>query len=429
MTAESPSAQTDEFAIEVSHVSKTFAMHADRRSSLKERFVRGAAKRLHVFHALEDVSFSIKKGTTFGLIGHNGSGKSTMLKMLAGVYRPTSGEVMVASKVDALLEVGAGFHGELTGRENIYLNGTILGRSKKQIDDSLEWIIDFADIGGFIDEPVKVYSSGMTVRLGFATAVAVEPSILIVDEIIAVGDEEFQRKCFDLMRSLRDRGTTIALVTHSLSLAAEMCDEVVWLDHGRVQMVGDAQEVVSAYLTSVNEKEARKRSGLSDEEGNQEGGAYKLNQGTGECRMTRVELIDDSGSIQPFITYGRAVTLRVHVRAEKELHDVELGLAFTTDGGVALAGPNSRAAGVLYTLPAGDSYVDYRIDPFPFQSSRLWLTTCFVRDGHIYDLSDRRTPLMVRADRAISEPGLVTLPPGTWSQDAGRPATQGEQEK
>ena len=183
-----------------------------------------------------------------------------MLKILAGVYRPTKGEVSVSSKVDALLEVGAGFHGELTGRENIYLNGSILGRSRRQIDESLDWIIEFADIGDFIDEPVKVYSSGMTVRLGFATAVAIKPTILIVDEIIAVGDEEFQRKCFDLMRELRDKGTTIALVTHSLSLATEMCDEIVWLDHGRVQMVGSADKVVSAYLTAVNEKEARKRS-------------------------------------------------------------------------------------------------------------------------------------------------------------------------
>lgn len=250
----------DEYAIEVEHVSKTFTMHADRRDSLKERFVRGSSRDSHVFRALDDVSFRVRKGTTFGLIGHNGSGKSTMLKILAGVYRPTKGEVSVSSKVDALLEVGAGFHGELTGRENIYLNGSILGRSRRQIDESLDWIIEFADIGDFIDEPVKVYSSGMTVRLGFATAVAIKPTILIVDEIIAVGDEEFQRKCFDLMRELRDRGTTIALVTHSLSLATEMCDEIVWLDHGRVQMVGTADKVVSAYLTAVNEKEARKRS-------------------------------------------------------------------------------------------------------------------------------------------------------------------------
>ena len=407
----------DEYAIEVEHVSKAFTMHADRRDSLKERFVRGSSRDSHVFRALDDVSFRVKKGTTFGLIGHNGSGKSTMLKILAGVYRPTRGEVSVSSKVDALLEVGAGFHGELTGRENIYLNGSILGRSRRQIDESLDWIIEFADIGDFIDEPVKVYSSGMTVRLGFATAVAIKPTILIVDEIIAVGDEEFQRKCFDLMRELRDKGTTIALVTHSLSLATEMCDEIVWLDHGRVQMVGSADKVVSAYLTAVNEKEARKR---SEEAGEfPEDDQYKMNQGTGECRMTRVEVLDDDGAALPFISYGRPATLRIHVRAREELHDVELGLGFTTDGGVTVAGPNSRAAGTLYTLGVGDAFVDYRIDSVVFQPGRLWLTTCFVRDGHIYDLSDRRTELIVRADQTMDEPGLVTLPRGTWSGSPG----------
>lgn len=244
----------DEYAIEVSNVTKTFTMHADRRDTFKERFVRGRSQHKQEFRALDSVSFKIKKGTTFGLIGHNGSGKSTMLKMLAGVYRPTDGEIMVSDKVDALLELGAGFHGELTGRENIYLNGAILGRSRKQIEESIDWIIDYADIGHFIDEPVKVYSSGMTVRLGFAVAVAIRPTILIVDEIIAVGDEEFQRKCFDYMRELRHSGTTIALVTHSLSLAQEMCDEVVWLDHGKVKQVGPADDVVSAYLRAVNER-------------------------------------------------------------------------------------------------------------------------------------------------------------------------------
>ncbi|SDN23614.1 ABC-2 type transport system ATP-binding protein/lipopolysaccharide transport system ATP-binding protein [Actinomyces ruminicola] len=412
----------DGLAIEVRGVSKHFTLHADRRDSLKERFVRGRSRDTHVFRALDDVSFAVKRGITFGLVGHNGSGKSTMLKILAGVYRPNEGEVMVSSKVDALLEVGAGFHGELTGRENIYLNGAILGRTKKQIDDSIDWIINFADIGDFIDEPVKVYSSGMTVRLGFAAAVAIEPEILVVDEIIAVGDEEFQRKCFDLMRQLRDRGTTIVLVTHSLSLATEMCDEVVWLDHGKVQMVGDADEVVSAYLTSVNEKEARQRALEQPEEEFPEDDQYKLNQGNGDCRMTGVELLDGDLDEVSFATYGKPLTVRVHVNAKKDLHDVELGLGFSTDGGVTIAGPNSKAAGTLYSLRPGDSFIDYKIDQVVFQPGRLWLTTCFVRDGQIFDLSDRRTELIVRADRTMDEPGLVTLAPGQWSKRPGLPA-------
>lgn len=361
------------------------------------------------------------------MIGHNGSGKSTMLKILAGVYRPTSGEVSVAEKVDALLELGAGFHGELTGRENIYLNGAILGRSHRDIEESIDWIIDYADIGDFIDEPVKVYSSGMTVRLGFAVAVAVRPRILIVDEIIAVGDEEFQRKCFDYMRELRDSGTTIALVTHSLSLAKEMCDEVVWLEHGKVKQIGESEPVVSAYLRSVNEKEARKRAeekaaaGDSFEDDDQ----YKMNQGNGDCRMTKVEYLDNAGGMLPFLTSDHPATIRVHVKAKKDLHDVELGMAFVTDGGVVIAGPNSRASGITYTIKQGETFIDYRMPQVILQPGRYWLTTCFVRDGQMFDYSDRQTEMVVHADSISDEPGLITLPEGTWSSLAGRPLIDG----
>ncbi len=246
-------------AISVENVSKTFVLHSERRDSVKERFVRGGSKGKQLFRALEDVSFEVPRGSTFGLIGHNGSGKSTMLKVLAGVYRPNAGRVMVDGRVSALLELGAGFHGELSGRENIYLNGAILGLGKRQIEQSIDRIIDFAGLDEFIDSPVKVYSSGMYVRLGFAVAVTLDPEILIVDEIIAVGDEEFQRKCFDYLFELRKKGTTIALVTHSLGLAAELCDSAVWLDHGRARQVGDVRSVIDSYLASVNEKEAARR--------------------------------------------------------------------------------------------------------------------------------------------------------------------------
>jgi ABC-2 type transport system ATP-binding protein/lipopolysaccharide transport system ATP-binding protein len=412
------SSMNNDLAIEVSNVSKTFEIHADRRSTLKERFVKGRSKKHSDFHALDDVSFTVRKGTTFGIIGHNGSGKSTMLKILAGVYRPTSGSVAVASKVDALLELGAGFHGELTGRENIYLNGAILGRSRKEIEDSIDWIIDYADIGEFIDEPVKVYSSGMTVRLGFAVAVAVKPEILIVDEIIAVGDEEFQRKCFDLMRDLRSNGATTVLVTHSLSLAQEMCDDVIWLDHGQVRQEGEASDVVSAYIAHVNEIENTKRAAELEARGVPEGedpDEYRLNQGNGDCRMTSVEYLDEDGKHVPFLTADRPGTVRVHVRSFARLDNVELGLAFVTDGGVTVAGPNSKHAGALYSLDPGDAFIDYTMPTVMLQPGHYWLTTAFVRDGEMFDYSDRRTELTVRGARIPDEPGLVQLPMGRWS--------------
>ncbi|WP_075888892.1 ABC transporter ATP-binding protein [Actinomyces provencensis] len=410
------SEDSTEFAIRVRDVSKSFTVHNDQRSTLKERFVRGRSRHKNTFRALDHVSFDVRKGTTFGLIGHNGSGKSTMLKILAGVYRPTSGEVSVSGKVDALLELGAGFHGELTGRENIYLNGAILGRSHKEIEESLDWIIDYADIGNFIDEPVKVYSSGMTVRLGFAVAVAIHPKILIVDEIIAVGDEEFQRKCFDLMRDLRRSGTTIVLVTHSLSLAQDMCDEVVWLDHGRVRSVGDADEVVSAYLAHVNALERSKRSAELGSADLPEEGDSSENRGTGECRMTQVEYLDEQRRAVPFLTSGQDGTIRVHILARRPLENVELGLAFTTDDGTTVAGPNSRHADRLYSLPMGSSYVDYTMRPVRLLPAHFLLTTALLdSQGRTFDYSDRRTDLLVRGDKVVDEPGLVQLPLGEWS--------------
>lgn len=247
---------TSELAVSVQRVSKEFLVYREARNSLKERFVRGKPRGTNRFKAVDDVSFAIPKGACLGLVGHNGSGKSTVLKMLAGIYRPTSGAITVNGRISALLELGAGFHPELTGRENIRLNGAILGYTKAQIEAAFDDIVEFADIGQFIDSPVKVYSSGMYVRLGFAVAVMMEPEILLVDEIIAVGDEEFQRKCLDHLFALRQRGVTIVLVTHSMELARELCDQAIWLDRGRVCSFGEVDEVIANYLASVNQQEA-----------------------------------------------------------------------------------------------------------------------------------------------------------------------------
>lgn len=407
-----------EYAIEVEHVSKAFRVHSDQRSTAKEIFVRGFSKKTSEFKALDDVSFKIRKGTTFGLIGHNGSGKSTMLKILAGVYRPTSGAVHVTNSVDALLELGAGFHGELTGRENIYLNGAILGRTKKQIDDSLEWIIDFADIGAFIDEPVKVYSSGMAVRLGFAVAVAVTPTILIVDEIIAVGDENFQRKCFEFMRVLRDKGTTIALVTHSLSIAQDMCDECVWFDHGRVRKIGPSRDVVSAYLEDVNEQENAKRVATFDAVAAGNADDYHNRQGSGECRIQGVEYYDANGQRVSFLSTKKPATIRLVIDSYADVSGVEVGIALATDAGVVVAGPNSKNGGVLYDFPAGTWAVDYSIDDLIIQPGHYWMTGALHRAGRPLDYAERLEEFIVRADHVITEPGLVALPPGVWSGSA-----------
>jgi ABC-2 type transport system ATP-binding protein/lipopolysaccharide transport system ATP-binding protein len=395
-----------EMAIEVANLSKVFKLATERRDSLKERFVRGGGRH-EEFWALRDVSLEVERGTTFGLIGHNGSGKSTLLKMLAGIYRPTSGSVAVNGRISALLELGAGFHGELTGRENVYLNGAILGLSRKQIDASMDKIIDFAGIEDFIDSPVKVYSSGMYVRLGFSIAVTVDPEILIVDEIIAVGDEEFQRKCFDHLFELRRQGTTIVLVSHGLGVVTDLCDNALWLDHGRMRAIGEVRDVVDEYLQDVNKKEAA-RGGDADESS----GPIRL--GSGEIRVNELEYLDGSGAAVPFLTAGEPCTVRMHYEATKDIPEAVFGLGFWHESGINVSGPNSGYGDQAFKVGAGAGHVDFRIDRLPLQPGMFLVSTAVVDRGHSYDYVDRGHELRVRAEAASTEPGLTRIF-GSWA--------------
>jgi ABC-2 type transport system ATP-binding protein len=230
----------DEFAISARNVVKSFRAHG-QPTSLKERLLRRGRPARPPFRALDDVSLEIQAGHTVGLIGHNGSGKSTLLKVLSGIIRPSSGEVVVNGRVASLLELGAGFNGELTGRENIYLNASLLGLTHSEIDSMFDSIVGFSELEEFIDDPVKHYSSGMYVRLGFAVAVHVDPDILLVDEVLAVGDEAFQVKCLDKIAEFQEQNRTILVVSHSLDLVARICDRAIVLDHGSLVFDGDPE--------------------------------------------------------------------------------------------------------------------------------------------------------------------------------------------
>jgi lipopolysaccharide transport system ATP-binding protein len=400
-------------AVRVVGVSKKFTLHTERRNSVKERLVRGRARTDGDFWALRDVSFEVPRGTTFGLIGHNGSGKSTMLKLLAGVHRPTSGSVITDGRVSALLELGAGFHGELTGRENVHLNGSILGLSRRQIEESMEKIIDFADIGEFIDAPVKVYSSGMYVRLGFSIAVTVDPEILIVDEIIAVGDEQFQRKCFDYMFELRKRGTTVVLVTHSLGLVQDLCDQAVWLHHGRVQRIGDSRDVVQGYLDLVNDKEAESRPEPSEVTGSH------ARLGSGEVRIESVEYLDGAGNASPVLLCGEPATFRVHYRAAERVKDVMFGLGFQHESGVNVAGPNSGSGPPPVTNLLGEGVVEFQVPRLTLQPGVYEVSAAAVDRGHTFDYVDRGYELRVRGN-SNAEPGLTRMF-GEWTAGTSSP--------
>ena len=239
-------------AIEVLDVAKHYRLYHEKPSSLKDRIVRRARSRYDDLWALRDVSFTVGRGSAFGLIGHNGSGKSTLLRLIARVHQPTRGRVVTHGRIGALLELGAGFHPELTGRENIFLNGSIMGLNKKQIRASFDAILEFSGLEEFIDNPVKVYSSGMYLRLGFAVAVNLDPEILLVDEVISVGDEEFQRRCMDHVHRLKREGCAIVVVSHDLDVVRSLCDEVALLDHGRLIAEGGPPEVIQQYLDMVD---------------------------------------------------------------------------------------------------------------------------------------------------------------------------------
>ena len=348
-------------AIQVANVTKVYRRYARRRqfatlkSALLSRSLIRDLKPDETFAALKDVSFDVAAGRTYGIIGRNGSGKSTMLKLVAGITKPTSGTVRVNGRISALIELGAGFHPEISGRENVFINGIMLGLSKREISKRFDEIVQFAELENFIDAPVKTYSSGMYMRLGFAVAIHVDPDVLLVDEVLAVGDEGFTHKCLDKFAEFRRRGRTILLVTHSLGLVERFCDEALWLDDGKVRASGDPRRVVSAYITAVEVNEekqlaagdARARgaapvagvAGLPDdpvEAAEAPADMFRASEGrwgSREVEITSVELIGESGEAAHVFRSGERVTLRLGVHAETRVTDFVFGVGlFNTDG-------------------------------------------------------------------------------------------------
>src|SRR5262245_40704978 len=277
----------------------------------------------HSFEALKGVSFDVPAVKTFGIVGRNGSGKSTMLKLIAGIGRPTSGDVQVHGRVSALIELGAGFHPEISGRDNVFINGMMLGLSKREVAGRFDEIVAFAELEDFIDEPVKTYSSGMYMRLGFSVAINVDPDVLLVDEVLAVGDEAFTHKCLDKFADFRRRGRTVLLVTHSLDLVARFCDEAVWLDQGIVRGHGDPRRVIDAYLMDVAAAENRaldrpRLAGVSPSDAPSDmTKAVEGRWGSREAEILAVEFVRTDGVTAHVFESGEALAIRMRVRAHR----------------------------------------------------------------------------------------------------------------
>ena len=339
-------------AVEVEDVSKRFRLHKESTSSLKERVLRIGRNPAVDFWALKDVSFDVAVGETVGLLGHNGSGKSTLLKCIAGILRPTNGRLRTVGRMAALLELGAGFHPELTGRENVYLNGSILGLSRIDVDKRFDDIVAFAELEEFIDEQVKHYSSGMYARLGFAVAVNVEPDILLVDEVLSVGDEAFQRKCIDRVKTFQREGRTILVVTHAADLVRQVCDRAVVLDHGEVVTVGPPGESVRAF------RETLVRKGLDP---GQDRPDLRRDRG---LHITDVEILYPEEG-RTVLLPGESLTVAVDINAAAPVDDVVAALEVYDPQGNPLLGTNTDLIGVDLGTVAGARRVSFRFGAVP----------------------------------------------------------------
>ena len=391
---------TDGVAIRVEDVSKRFRLYKEKASSLKERVTRLHNDRYEEFWALQNVSLEVEEGTVFGLVGHNGSGKSTLLRMMCGIYEPTSGSVSVHGRISPLLELGAGFHPDLSGRENVYLNASILGLSKKEIDNIFEEIVDFSGLSEFIDAPVKVYSSGMYVRLGFSVAVHVDPQILLVDEVIAVGDEEFQRRCFEHLYKLRSKGVTIVLVTHGLNYVSTMCDRAAWLDHGVLQKVGPAAEVAEAYLREVNEHEVERIEAEEAEAADEQAAdGPKVTPGVSlhPISVDHVEVLDAVGRPTHAVKGLDPITIRIHYVAHETVDNPRFAFALRNDADLPLVGPSYHPDEVgIGTVEPGTGHVDYVVEHLPVGPGDYHLAVVLrdkrsmVRFDHVGDAWDLR---------------------------------------
>jgi lipopolysaccharide transport system ATP-binding protein len=364
-------------AVEFQGVSKSYAIYDAPGDRLKELLSLNRLKRHQDFWALHDVSFEVKRGETFCIVGENGSGKSTLLQMVAGILHPTAGTVAIHGRVSALLELGAGFNPEFSGRDNVYLNGSILGLTTRQIDQRYKDIAAFAEIGDFIDQPVKTYSSGMVVRLAFAVAINVDPEILLVDEALAVGDIYFRQRCMRKVHELRQRGITILFVSHAVSDVKAIGDRVLWLDHGRMVDVGEPDRIISKYLAAMTEKDSTYLLLKSAADPQlRRGGPARAPEivetipnidhrfGDGRAEIIGIAVLDEQGRTLPILEPSSRILVRISVRASAGVALPIVGFMLRNQLGMDFSGTNTAREGYeLAPLEAGDiTTVDFYLE-------------------------------------------------------------------
>jgi ABC-type polysaccharide/polyol phosphate transport system ATPase subunit len=413
-------------AIQFEQVSRQFVLHHERSRSFQELavnlFRRNNGSR-EEFWALRDASFTVDRAETVGIIGPNGAGKSTALKLISRIIEPSSGQVRVKGRVGALLELGAGFHPDLTGRENIFLNGSILGLSRAAIWRKLDEIIAFAELERFIDVPVKHYSSGMYVRLGFSIAVHTTPDILLIDEVLAVGDQVFQQKCLRRIGRLKRNGVTIILVSHNLGSIGDLCERAIWLQDGRVKTDGNSAEVVDKYLAYSNRRYyLQQLAGQASVEGNR--------WGTFQAEITSLRFLDATGSPCREFKTGQPFTVEICYRAHEPIKRPAFGIAIYREDSVHISGTNTSVDHFAIDAIEGDGVVYYHLDQLPLLDGHYQFTAAIYNydSTHAYDHHHRMYAFIVRQgpDTRRLE-GMIRLP-ARWQHSAGTPQKRGSTE-
>jgi len=407
------------FAIALERVSKSYRLWGRRsqlatlKSALLKRDLKLAPESTVL--ALKAVSFVVDRGEAFGIIGRNGSGKSTLLKVISGILKPTGGVVRVNGRVAALIELGAGFHPEITGRENIVINGIMLGLSKREIEKRFDRIVDFSGIGEFIDQPVKTYSSGMYVRLGFAVAVHVDPEILLIDEVLSVGDEEFSQKCIAKIQEMKYRGVTLLFVTHQLDQVRNLCDRALWLDRGEPKAIGDPARVVDDYLQEVSGSVSPPRSAETAATPAQE--AEEERWGSGEVVLKRVALIDDKGRELVALGAGSAVSIEMDVDVRVPQDDFVFGVGIYHADGTCVYGTNTDLEGLMPQRLDGNGRVRFVMPSLDLVAGTYRIDAAVhTRNGRAFDY--RRGVMRFVVGSRVHDIGLYR-PQHQWKFEGG----------
>ena len=373
----------NDVVISVEHVSKKYCKSLKRSMlygmmdigrNMLGRSSRPDVLRKDEFWALDDVSFEVKKGETLGIIGPNGSGKTTLLKLLNGIFWPDKGKITIKGKVGALIELGAGFHPLLTGRENIYINAAIFGMTKKEVDEKFVEIIEFADIGDFIDTPVKNYSSGMFVRLGFAVAVHCKPDILLIDEVLSVGDMNFQRKCVETIKDMKDNGTTIIFISHNLDSVIGICQKTLYLKSGKLKAMGTSSKVAMEYRNDISTEFPIKRSKPVK--------TFGFGKVTNKLvEITNVTLLDSKGEKREVFITGEALIVRIYFTSYKTIENSVFGVAIYSSDGTYVYACNTKYDNISVPELKGDGFVEYKIPHLNLLSGSYLLTAGILQDN------------------------------------------------